>query len=215
MSSRASPHSPYLGAAIVEGPQPGLVTRIEFDYAGGEAPATLEILDDRDDPTVRISISRHTRKIIVLEVSHPVDVAGLRRIGERLATQAANVSSQAKRFSFLMIARILIKWAALIASGAQTKAKFFGGQYDGLQLDHHEINAHCKLASIPTNRGLIQFLLMPPLNEWEGIVSGSRSRKSDDGHLYPYERVMTESGVEYHDASTNGRFQQAVDEIRQ
>jgi hypothetical protein len=191
------------------------VTRIDFDYAGGEAPAASEILDDQDDPAVRISISRHTRKIIILEVSHPVDAAGLRQIGERLATQAANASPQAKRFSFLMIARILIKWAVLIASGAETKAKFFGGQYDGLQLDHNEINAHCKFTSIPTSKGLMQFLLMPPLTEWEGIVSRSPSRKSDAGNVYPYERVMTESGVEYHDASTNGRFQQAVNDMRQ
>ena len=54
-----------------------------------------------------------------------------------------------------------------------------------------------------------------PMEEWEGIVSRSPSRKSDAGNVYPYERVMTESGVEYHDASTNGRFQQAVNDMRQ
>ncbi|GAC1473852.1 MAG: hypothetical protein NVSMB9_23190 [Isosphaeraceae bacterium] len=102
--------------AFVEGPQPGLVERVIFDYAGGEKPTASELLDEMVDPAVMLSTALHTRKIIILEISHPVDVDGLKAISKRLLDRAPVITPKAKQFSFMMIARVLEKWADRIAS---------------------------------------------------------------------------------------------------
>jgi hypothetical protein len=83
-------------------------------------------------------------------------------------------------------------------------AKFFGGPYDGLELDHHQINACCDIGSHPSEGGgLRSFLLLPSPKKWDDLVAGriSKANKDSWGGIYMYERKRTASGVEYHVAT--------------
>lgn len=90
-------------------------------------------------------------------------------------------------------------------------APFMGGPFDGLELDHNQINAHCEMVPIPTEAGVRLFVLMPPLSDWDRLVAGVVSKEGVTGKFHPYERVFAGSRVEFHDAAVNGAFQQAVD----
>ena len=51
---------------------------------------------------------------------------------------------------------------------------------------------------------------MPSIQFWGDIVSGIRGKNDDAGLLWPYERFFVEGGVEFHEASTNGRYEAAL-----
>jgi hypothetical protein len=81
------------------------------------------------------------------------------------------------------------------------KAKFVGGPYDGLELDHDQINAYCDIGSIPADGGGRRlFVSLPPLERWDDLVSGrvSKEDKAGWGDICMYERKVKSSGVEFH-----------------
>ncbi len=92
------------------------VSRVAFDYPGGETGDVREVLDDRDDPSVVVLTARYTNKILELRITPPADLDGIRRVAERLRLRASSVSSQSKRFSYLMIAGVMGEWASQIVS---------------------------------------------------------------------------------------------------
>jgi hypothetical protein len=80
-------------------------------------------------------------------------------------------------------------------------AIFFGGPYDGLSLNHEQIRKCAQIVAVlEKNR---QFLLMPPVREWEEVVAGLRP-KDECSSFYVYKRHRVEDRVEYRDVTASG-----------
>ena len=61
------------------------------------------------------------------------------------------------------------------------KSRFFGGAYDGLQLDHAAINAYCDVFSRADDGDeRRKFVLLPGPDKWDDLVAG-RISKDDKG----------------------------------
>lgn len=90
-------------------------------------------------------------------------------------------------------------------------ARFVGGPYDGVELDHNDINLYCQVSPI----GLRKFVLMPPLADWEAVKKGDKTKDDQfDMHL-SYELVRTSTGMTANFDDKAERFLQALEEQRQ
>jgi hypothetical protein len=81
------------------------------------------------------------------------------------------------------------------------KSRFFGGAYDGLELDHEQINAYCEIWSQPVEGDeRRKFVLVPPPDKWDDLVAGriGKDKKAEWGTTWMYEMKRTQSGVEWH-----------------
>jgi hypothetical protein len=97
---------------------PGLVRSIRFHYLGGDVAedgGVREPLDQRTDPEVELVFTGPTGKVQAVRCKSPADAGALERIGDRLTTRAQAEKHLGRRFSILMIARILKVWAGRIA----------------------------------------------------------------------------------------------------
>jgi len=66
-------------------------------------------------------------------------------------------------------------------------AKFKGGPYDGIELDHNDINLYTAFTLI----GIRKFLLMPPFDKWDAVRRGEIDKNADFGKRLVYELVRT------------------------
>jgi hypothetical protein len=61
------------------------------------------------------------------------------------------------------------------------KSAFCGGAYDGLELDHEQINAYCEVFSRPGDGGERRnFVLLPSPEKWDDLVAGRISKDNKD-----------------------------------
>jgi hypothetical protein len=91
----------------VAGPAPLRVSRLRFGYFGGETGDLVERLDSQNNPAVRLLIGRATRKVLEIQFEPATDADGLRRVVKRLRRRTGRVSPIAKRFSYMMVERVL------------------------------------------------------------------------------------------------------------
>src|SRR6185312_11208615 len=77
-------------------------------------------------------------------------------------------------------------------AGVQMKARFVGGAYDGLELDHDEVNRYGDPWWVPGEPGRL-YVFMPPPDQWDGILAGtiSPAREELPNGRHAYERVVT------------------------
>lgn len=66
-------------------------------------------------------------------------------------------------------------------------ARLKGGPYDGIELDHNDINLYTAFTPI----GRRQFLLMPPFDKWNAVRRGEIEKDADFGMRLVYELVRT------------------------
>ena len=78
---------------------------------------------------------------------------------------------------------------------------FVGGPYDGMKLTIDQINKFANLTPIGTRHGVRLFVLLPPLKDWEMIVSGDMAKESEFETLYCYERRFIPGGAEFFSCS--------------
>lgn len=103
---------PWSAEADRAGPE--LVRRIRFHYRGGdmaEDRGVSEPLDQRTDPEVELIFTDPTGKVQGVRCKSPADASALERIADRLTARAQAEKHLGRRFSILMIARILKVWA--------------------------------------------------------------------------------------------------------
>jgi hypothetical protein len=73
------------------------------------------------------------------------------------------------------------------------QATFHGGPYDGVVLDHNDINLYTRFLPV----GIRKFVLMPPLKDWEAVRRGEKDKDSQFEDACPvYELVRTTHGME-------------------
>jgi hypothetical protein len=82
-------------------------------------------------------------------------------------------------------------------------AIFVGGPYDGMALDHRQINAFAMVVPVFRGPQSRQFLMMPPRGEWDRLVRGEIAKDQAVGDRYIYERVFVPGGDEYREVSGN------------
>lgn len=82
------------------------------------------------------------------------------------------------------------------------KAEFRGGPYDGITLDHNDLNLYGEIAHF----GYRSFVLLPPRDQWDAIKRGEL--ESPPPPEYPYERIRTQGGV-YFQYAGDGAFEDA------
>jgi hypothetical protein len=81
---------------------------------------------------------------------------------------------------------------------------FFGGAYDGLELDYEQINACCDVFSTPAeNGGRRKFVILPPAERWDDLAAGriSKADTAECGPKWMYELKITQAGVEWHNVN--------------
>lgn len=71
------------------------------------------------------------------------------------------------------------------------KALFERGPYDGVELDHNDINLYTTFYPI----GHRQFVLMPPLDQWDAIRRGDKSKHDQFEKLFPYELIRSPESI--------------------
>lgn len=79
-------------------------------------------------------------------------------------------------------------------------SQFIGGPYDGLDLSIDQINACCEVMPSPSRER--KFIVMPPVEIWEKVVSGAVPKGLVDGKAYAYEVVRVGSDFEYRYSKT-------------
>lgn len=73
------------------------------------------------------------------------------------------------------------------------QATFHGGPYDGIVLDHNDINLYTRFLPV----GIRKFVLMPPLEEWDAVRRGEKGKDGQFEAACPmYELVRTTQGIE-------------------
>jgi hypothetical protein len=101
--------------AEVDWAGPDLVRGIRFHYLGGE-PAegngVREPLDQRTDPNVELVFTDPTGIVRAVQCRPSADASALQRIADRLMARAQGEKPLGRRFSVLMIARIVKSWAS-------------------------------------------------------------------------------------------------------
>jgi hypothetical protein len=94
---------------------PDFVRGIRFHYMGGDVPedhGVREPLDQRTDPEVELIFTDPTGKVQSVRCKSPADAGALERVADRLTARAQAEKHLGRRFSILMIARILKVWAS-------------------------------------------------------------------------------------------------------
>ena len=87
-----------------------------------------------------------------------------------------------------------------------------GGPYDGIVLDHHDINLYTQFMPI----GIRKFVLMPPLNEWDAVRRGDKEKSGPfDGACPMYELIRTLQGVEGRFDADGSIFAAALQEYQE
>ena len=74
-------------------------------------------------------------------------------------------------------------------------APCIGGPYDGMKLDHNDLNLYATFQPV----GIRRFFIMPDGGEWDAVRLGEKNPKTDDvfhGQGSIYELVRTSSGAE-------------------
>ena len=72
-------------------------------------------------------------------------------------------------------------------------AKFIGGPYDGIALDHNDINLYCTFSRI----GGCTFIEMPPFENWEAVRRGDVDKNTPFPKVCLfYQLVRNETGME-------------------
>lgn len=72
-------------------------------------------------------------------------------------------------------------------------ATLHGGPYDGLLVDHNDINLYTRFLPV----GIRKFILMPPRKEWDAVRRGDVEKDGPfDGSCPLYELVRTHVGME-------------------
>jgi hypothetical protein len=100
--------------AEVDSAGPGLVRSIRFHYLGGEQigdAGIREPLDQRTDPEVELVFTDPTGKVQQVDCKTAADPRALERVADRLTARATGDKLLGRRFSLLLIARILKSWA--------------------------------------------------------------------------------------------------------
>jgi hypothetical protein len=73
------------------------------------------------------------------------------------------------------------------------QATLHGGPYDGIVLDHHDINLYTRFVPV----GIHKFVLMPPLNDWDAVRNGDKEKDGQFEETCPiYELVRTAQGMD-------------------
>jgi len=90
-------------------------------------------------------------------------------------------------------------------------ARFVGGPYDGVELDHNDINLYCRFTPI----GLRKFVLMPPLADWKAVKKGDKTKEDQFDMLLSYDLVRTATGMTAYFDDKAERLSQASAEQRQ
>ncbi len=93
------------------------------------------------------------------------------------------------------------------APGSKKVFRFVGGEYNGKEVSVEAVNKHAHIVPVSGDLGTRLFALMPPLNYWQKFL------KTNAEPLYPYERVFTESGPEFH-AAQPGSLDKALSESK-
>jgi hypothetical protein len=88
--------------------------------------------------------------------------------------------------------------------------RFYGGPYDGVEVEHTEINKHASPLSIHSDLGTRVFVLMPPRESWDRLL---RNESAETSPLYPYERIFTPDGPRF-EWPPPGGFDQALLEAK-
>jgi hypothetical protein len=102
-------------SADVDWAGPGLVGGICFHYLGGDVDedrGIREPLDQRTEPEVELIFTDPNGKLQTVRCKSPADVGALERVAERLTARAQAEKHLGRRFSILMIARILKVWTS-------------------------------------------------------------------------------------------------------
>lgn len=73
-------------------------------------------------------------------------------------------------------------------------AELTGGPYDGIVLDDDAINRTCQFVPARTEDRVRNFLLLPPLAEWEKLRTGELTKSGHFGSFNVYEQVAKEGG---------------------
>jgi hypothetical protein len=75
------------------------------------------------------------------------------------------------------------------------QARFHGGPYDGIVLDHIDINLYTCFVPV----GIRKFILMPPPNEWDAVRRGEKEKDGQFEDACPiYELLRTSQGMKGH-----------------
>lgn len=90
---------------------------IAFDYPGEEQAGDVVRLDS-ESPTVRVSLSKYTQKVVKLTVSAMPSETVLRRLAERLLSAFNEDHPFARRLSYAMSGAIIMK--VMLAEKPQT-----------------------------------------------------------------------------------------------
>lgn len=85
------------------------ISKILFQYSGGEMAGGQEPLDERNDPSVTVRTSTLTHKILELSFAPPLGGDRLPEIAGRLERRAESIPGMGKRLSYRMIARLLVE----------------------------------------------------------------------------------------------------------
>jgi hypothetical protein len=73
------------------------------------------------------------------------------------------------------------------------QAMLHGGPYDGITLDHNDINLYTRFLPV----GIRKFVLMPPLKDWDAVRRGDKDKDGQFDDACPiYELVRTTQGIE-------------------
>jgi hypothetical protein len=90
-------------------------------------------------------------------------------------------------------------------------AKFVGGAYDGVEMDHKDLNATALVVQTPTPSGLRVFVVLPPREGWEHIRRGEMTKEQAGSPRHTYERVfLPGGGAEYREAAASGALDEAM-----
>jgi len=97
-------------------------------------------------------------------------------------------------------------------TGLKMKAILHGGPYDGIILDHHDINLYTQFMPI----GIRQFVAMPPPKDWDAVRRGDKDKGGPfDEACLGYELIRTPFGVEGRFDSDGSILADALQEFRE
>jgi hypothetical protein len=97
-------------------------------------------------------------------------------------------------------------------AGLQMRARFIGGPYDGIDLDHNDINLYTQFLPI----GIRQFVVMPPKSDWDAVRRGELGKEGPFvGDCTTYELVRTSQGIEGRYDADGSIFAEALREFNE
>lgn len=93
---------------------------------------------------------------------------------------------------------------------------FVGGPYDGLKIDHNDVNLYADVTPMPPHA----FVTLPPFAYWDAVKRGEIGKNGPFGELTDekpfgeskliYERVMAANGFQFHFDADGKRYDEAM-----